>query len=706
MRIKKLLSFLLCLVFCFGIFTVSVSADEAFSYYTYWDGYSTKEAYQTKATYTVKDTISNDDWEVSSLVQPSDLYYDGQYIYLLDSGNGRVLILDEEYKIINQIDNFTQDGQKIEINGATGVFATDDSLYIANPELGNIIISDMSGEISGVIRKPESNVIPDDFNFRPSKLVVDSRGFMYVTCEECYYGAFVFDSDGNFLSLFGSNKVEGTVLDALQKLWDIITNNSAKRANSIQNLPYQFVNIHVDNEDFIYTVTGKANSYGTIPGQIKKLSPSGANILKFKEGYKSQSASSFDFGDTTIPVDVATGMKRILNFIALTTDESGYIYAVDRTYGKVFVYDDDCNCITVFGCSDGSALYNGTFKYVSDIAVVNGDILVLDSELGTVTVFEPTDYVKTIMNANLLTRGAHYEEAMPLWQEVLAVDKNSQLAYRGLAKSYLKTGDYEKAMEYAQIGVDQDTYSLAYKKVNAKFMSKNFVWIFALSVILIIAFIVFAIVKKRKNIVLIKNRRIAVLLSEILHPFEAFTNIKQKNEGSILISTILLLVFSVMSVFTQLYGGFMYTVFDSQSFNPFITFFKSLGIIVLWVIVNWGICTLSLGKGKVKEIYTVTCYSLLPLIINQFLFMILSHVITNESAAITICAAVCYIFAGWLLCIGMMTVHEYSFPKFLGTTILTVAGMLFIVFVLFMIFILGQEFVSFVSTIFKEVAYR
>ena len=706
MRIKKLLVVLLCMLFSFSCLTITTSAESAFDYYTYWTGYTTKKGYETKATYTVKNVIDSSYLNISAFSQPSDMFYDGEKIYLLDSNNNRVIILNKSYSVVGQIPRFISNGQEISINGATGIFVDSDVIYIANPEQGNIIISDLKGVVKKEIIKPESNVIPSDFNFRPSKIVVDSRGFMFVTCEECYYGAFVFDSNGQFLSLFGSNKVEGTVLDALQKLWDLVTNNSAKRANSIQNLPYQFVNIHVDNRDFIYTVTGKANSYGTVPGQIKKLSPAGSNILKYKNNYKSESASTYDFGDTTIPIDTATGLKRILNFVSLTTDENGYIYSVDRTYGKIFVYDKNCNCITVFGSSDGLGEFDGTFKFVVDIAVVDGDILVLDQELGKITVFGPTDYVKSIMNANLLTQKALYEESEPIWQSVLEQDKNCQLAYRGLAKSYLNKGDYKGAMEYAKKGIDQETYSLAFAEKNSLFLADNFGWLFACGICLIILVILLFIYLKRKGIKIIRNGKLSVLFSEIFHPFDAFNNIKYKNGGSSLIATVILLIFAVLSVFSQLYGGFMYTVFEGDTFNPYLTFVKSIAIVVLWVIVNWGVCTLSLGKGRIKEIYQVTCYALLPLIVNQILFIILSHMLTNESAAITVIGALCDKFAGWLLCIGIMTVHEYGFSKFIGTTLLTIAGMFFIIFILFMLFILGQEFVNFVSTIFKEISYR
>ncbi len=704
MRMKKLLSVLL-VIFLFCVFPLTVNAESSFEYYTYWSGYDTKKAYETKSTYTVDRVIGGDNIGIASFASPMDMYYDGEFLYILDSSSDRIIILNKEYKLVRIIDSITHDGNKISLKGATGIFAKDNMICIANPEQAQVIMADKNGSVTKIIGRPDSKILPDSFAFKPSKLVIDSKGFMYVACEECYYGALVFDKNGDFLSLFGSNKVEGTVLDALQKLWDLITNNSAKRANDIQNLPYQFVNIHIDEKDFIYTTTGKANSYGTVPGQLKKLSPSGSGILKYKNAYKSESASGYDFGDTETPVDPFNNMKRIINFVSLTT-ENDYIYALDRTYGKIFVYDNNCNNVTVFGSSNGDSKYDGTFKFVTDIEVINGDVLVLDSENNNITVFKPTDYLKKIMQANDLTSVAEYEKAKPIWEEVLKVDKNCQMAYRGLARSYLSEGNYDKALEFAKEGVDQDIYSQAYTKISSEFMSKNFAWIFVCAICLIAVVVALLIVKKKRNIKLVRNIKVKTFFDIVLHPFDAFNNVKYKGQGSMLLAFVLLILFAVTSVVQGIYSGFMYVVFQADSFNPLLTFFTSLGIVVLWSIINWGVCTLASGKGKLKEIFITTCYCLLPLIVNSIVFVILSHFMTNESALIGIISTCCYIFAGWLLCIAMMVVHEYSFTKFIGTTVLTVLGMIFVVFIMFMLVTLGQQFVSFVSTIFQEVTYR
>ena len=58
---------------------------------------------------------------------------------------------------------------------------------------------------------------------------------------------------------------------------------------------------------------------------------------------------------------------------------------------------------------------------------------------------------------------------------MLAYDRNSQLAYRGLAKTFVMEEDYKSALEYAKLGFDRTTYATAYRYVRNDYISNNFV---------------------------------------------------------------------------------------------------------------------------------------------------------------------------------------------------------------------------------------
>ena len=103
----------------------------------------------------------------------------------------------------------------------------------------------------------------------------------------------------------------------------------------------------------------------------------------------------------------------------------------------------------------------------------------------------------------------------------------------------------------------------------------------------------------------------------------------------------------------------------------------------------------------------VTCFALIPEIFGSVLKLVLTNVLIPEEAAIlTIIAVVCHIIAAGVLCVGIMTIHEYDFFKFLSTTVLTLLGMALVVFIIFMLFILFQELFNFIGSLFTEIFYR
>ena len=109
------------------------------------------------------------------------------------------------------------------------------------------------------------------------------------------------------------------------------------------------------------------------------------------------------------------------------------------------------------------------------------------------------------------------------------------------------------------------------------------------------------------------------------------------------------------------------------------------------------------GKGKLKEIYVVTCYSLTPIIASRVIYIILSNLLLpTEGSFLGILTTVAIIYTGLILVIGMLRIHDYSFGRFLGTTLLTVFGMAAIIFLMILVGILLQQLGGFVATIAME----
>ena len=87
--------------------------------------------------------------------------------------------------------------------------------------------------------------------------------------------------------------------------------------------------------------------------------------------------------------------------------------------------------------------------------------------------------------------------------------------------------------------------------------------------------------------------------------------------------------------------------------------------------------------------------------------MILSYFLSyDDSAILGGLSTVVTIFTIYLLIAAMMTVHEYTFGKFIFTTVITIFLMIMIVFIIFMVVILLQQLGNFFYTLYMEAVFR
>ena len=699
--------FLVSLILACSVFPVVSSAAETVPYntYAYWEKDEEREAVNIKTVYETVDKINGNTLGVGSLAAPADIDCDQKgNLYILDSDNSRILVVNSDLKLVKEIKDIKYKGETISFSGAKGIYLKKDGkIFIADTNGQRVLVLNANGTLNRIIGLPDASVIPEDFNYAPIKVLTDSRDYIYVLSSGSYYGALVYSNKGEFLGFYGANTVKASVLDVFGKLWDRLTQTEAKRASGIQKLPYQFISMDIDDSNFIYTLTGLTDSIWDVgTGQIRRLNPAGNNILKDKNGNSSDTlnfADESDFkDDDEHPV--------MTNFNKLCVDSDGFIYAVDITYGHVFVYDNMCNSFAVFGGGFGEGTQIGTFVRPESVAVYGDKLYVLDSLDLSVTVFEITEYGKLYKQAQTLTLDGKYTEAADMWKKVLKEDKNNLLAYRGLSKASLLTEDYDSALKYSKLGFDQADYAVAFEQKRGEFISENIWWMLLIAVAVIAAAVWLMLRKKPENAV-VKTNNISFALSTVTHPFETFNKLKYKGQGSVLTALITLILFYVTTVLCDIYSGFSFEIFESATYNSIETLLGTVGVALLFVIVNWGVCVLAQGKGKLKEIFMVTCFALIPEILGSVIYLVLTNILVPEEGAIlTIVTIVCHIMAAIVLCVGIMIIHEYDFFKFLGTTVITLLGMVLVVFIIFMLFILFQELFGFLGSLFSEIFYR
>ena len=628
-------------------------------------------------------------------------------VYILVSDWSQIVILNSDYTLNKVLKVLDEEGNAMSFMGASGLFVDKDGkIYLCDTDNSRILIVDFEGNLIETWGKPESDLIPDDFYYQPCKIVRTKKGYSYILSLGCYYGALLYSPENEFLGFYGANNVKATALDTLGYLWDRLTQTDAKKAFSAKKLPYSFVDLCLDADDYVVTCTGatEADTNGT--GQIRKLSPGGENIMnKRKTDGTSVSANDVNFVEEKYTM--MYGIKRLQNFVSIDVDENNIIYALDSQKGFIYVYDEECNLLAGFGGGSDRMTYTGLFDSPRALSLHGSNILVGDADTNAITVFELTDYGKLLKDAQLTYIKGEYAEGKVLWEKVRDRNQNCQLAYRGLAIAYLSEGDYENALECAEKGLDYTVYDLAYKVIRNQYILDNFGWMAAIAVVLIAGLITFFVIVKRKNIVLIKNIKVKTALAAPIHPFGTFDDVKYKHRGSVVISLVILALYYIANILKETSSGFMATNIDIHTYNTLFTLAETVGLILLWVVANWLICSSFAGKGNFKEVLVATTYSLIPLVLFTFIRVIVSHVISLSGLAVVdAIGTVVLIYTFFLLSVAIMTVHEYDFFKFMGTGVVTILFMVLIVFVMFLVGVLLQQVGEFIVSIFQEVFYR
>ena len=132
-----------------------------------------------------------------------------------------------------------------------------------------------------------------------------------------------------------------------------------------------------------------------------------------------------------------------------------------------------------------------------------------------------------------------------------------------------------------------------------------------------------------------------------------------------------------------------------------------VGPILLYTFASWACTTIIDGKGKLKEIFLMTCYSLFPLAWCSGFALILSNILTgNELAVYRLVYALGYVLMGYMIFTGMISIHEFGLGKTIFAIILTLVAAVVIVFVILLMYELFQKMYGFLYTLYTEITQR
>lgn len=193
----------------------------------------------------------------------------------------------------------------------------------------------------------------------------------------------------------------------------------------------------------------------------------------------------------------------------------------------------------------------------------------------------------------------------------------------------------------------------------------------------------------------------------LIHPLTTLEELKYQRYTNWGMAGILTAVLFVERVASRQLTGFRFNEYQADTLNIAVELLLTVAPCVLFCLANWACCSILSGEGRFGEIVTFSSFALIPYLLFQIAGIALSNVLTLAEGD----------FLNWFLLIGTLwsvfllfqavrIVHQYTVGKTILLILLSLAGILIILFICLLLFSLFQQMRSFVVTLFSELSYK
>ena len=723
---KKRIISIVALVFVFiMLLSVPVSA-KSYQTYTYsLNGFAlySPDAYVPEGNTSIDSAYMGLDDSTSlkkALKNPKDIEVDNKgNVYIADAGDGeygRIIVLDRYYKLKFIIRDFVNDqGKKDTLSRPQGVYITDDTIFVCDTGNSRIVTFDRKGNFKSVIKEPESELFESESTYSPIAIAVDDFNRLYVVSDSNYQGIIVMTITGQFTGFIGAQKVS---LSAWDILWRRFQTEEQKKLSS-KSIPTAFNNITITEDGFIYITTSsissdkqqsaiKSRSTSGAYAPVKLLNAAGEEIMR-RNGFWPPSGE-VAINKNSTDENAPTGASKVVD-VAVGPEKTWTI--IDQNRSKAYTYDFDGNLLFIFG-DTGQQIGNISTGGLVGVAYQDEKMLLLDNSAKSFTPYRRTKYGDILIQALSHQNKRQYDVAVEDWTEILKRNANYDAAYIGIGQSLYRSGQYEESITYFKAAYDTSNYEQSYKEIRKEWISK---WLLLIPLGIAAIAVGWIFFMKYCNKVNTRastaggkrnfKEEMIYAIHVIFHPFDGFWDLKHEKRGS-LRAAIVYMLLAVLAYFYQAVGSgyavnqqIVYTTIVEQAISVLLPIF-------LFAVANWCLTTLFEGEGSFKDIVIALGYSVLPLILTIVPTTIASNFLTGptEVQIIDFINMIGLIWLGILVFLGMMVTHDYSMWKNILTTLGTIVGMIFIMFIGILFTTLLGKLVSFVTNIITEINYR
>ena len=669
-KLRRIFAMLLCLVMMAGM---TASAETPYKTYTV-DGYGyvleTQSAYNPLAAITkVGET---------AFVAPMDMAIGkDSNLYIADAGAHVILICSRDGEQVGSI------GEGI-LQTPTGVYVTEDgTVYVADKDAKKVFVFDAQGNVTAEYGKPDSPIYGNSMDFKPTKVVANKTGTMYIICEGNMNGIVQLSpvEGGSFLGYFGTNYTSLSPFQMIQRV--ILTD--AQRAQMLSNIPSTPTNLHIDDTGLIYTVT-----QGDKETSLKKLNIAGKNLLDSDPYY------------ADLPAAVTTGNYNNI----LVADSDGYIYE----------YNEDGELLFMFGGRDDGRQRVGLCNKVEAIAVDEDDrIYLLDSDKKQIHIFEPTEFTNLLHESLYLFSKGQYTQSKEPLSKVLQMNSMFDYANQAMGHAYLQEENYEQALKYFRLAKSFEGYSDAFWEV------RN-IWIrnYLVAAVLAIAAVI-VLIRGGKSLyrkkyanhpttqtgehILLGQLRYSLYFMR--HPLDGCYGVKKEGKNSWWCANILLGTFILLSILEKYCSGFLVKTVREGRYDLITDIGKVLVIFIGLTACNYLVVTIHEGEGFFKDLYCAYAYCLTPYIVIKPFVILLSNVLTyNEVFLISFANIIVWTWVVILILLTLKEINNFTVGQTAKALAITAFTVLILTLLVCIIYVLFSQVIDFVITVVREVVYR
>ena len=262
-KISTILLLAIVAVMLFG--AVTTSASEPYDTYTYSiDG----EPLRSPTAYRPESVIESIDMNIGKFstnpkldTDAKDVFADEDgSIYIADTGNNRIVLLDKYYKARGVIENYVDEyGNPQVFKKPAGLCVTTETkpngskiryMYVCDTENYRVVVfeeqEDGSFTHDRTIVAPETPLL-EQGDFKPTSIAVDKYGRIFIVAKSCYKGVIVLSGEGDFTGFIGVQKVTYSLIDMIWRKFQ----TAEQRATNTKNYADPYNNIAIDEDGFV-----------------------------------------------------------------------------------------------------------------------------------------------------------------------------------------------------------------------------------------------------------------------------------------------------------------------------------------------------------------------------------------------------------------------------------------------------------------------